>query len=185
MFIVKTTRFNLLFNAVASIWKALQCGPAPISSAIFCRWVFCRTPLNTILFSSSSSSSLPSCSSSRTSRFLGPSASGGGTSPPCSLASCRRLRAAWMKAASGISPGRKRDETGGRGGSARSLAAKHSQILAWPRYGPCSCSDLEQGPRISPREGGGPRLGQQQGEGKVNGVPLALPLKKLKLKKMY
>lgn len=83
----------------------------PISSAIFCLWVLFFTPLKRILFSSSSSSSLQSCSS-RTRRFFGVSVSTRGASPPSSLASCLRFLAAWMNAASGISPtaGQKRDK---------------------------------------------------------------------------
>lgn len=75
----------------------------PISSAIFCLWLLFLTPLKRILFSSSSSSSLASWSSPIR-RFLGVSVSTRGASPPSSLASCLRFLAAWMNAASGISP---------------------------------------------------------------------------------
>ena len=73
----------------------------PISSAIFCLWVLFLTPLKRILFSSSSS--LASWSSS-TRCLSGASVSTRGASPPSSLASWRRFLAAWIKAASGISP---------------------------------------------------------------------------------
>ncbi len=74
----------------------------PISSAIFCLWVLILTPLKTILCSSSSS--LPPFSSSWVRRLFAVSFSTSGASPPSSRAICLRLRAAWMKAASGISP---------------------------------------------------------------------------------
>lgn len=99
---------QVLRRLKSAVYHRWTCSPSvlcklPISSAIFCLWVLFLTPLKRILFSSSSSSSLASWSSCPSRFFVG-SVSTRGASPPNSLASCRRFLAAWMNAASGISP---------------------------------------------------------------------------------